>query len=393
MLIEQRPLSAITPYPDNPREIPEAAVQGVAESIRRYGFRQPIVVDTDGVIIVGHVRLLAAQQLGLETAPVHVADLTPDEARAYRLADNRSNENATWDDAGLLSELQALASVADNNLSELAAMTAFGERELQALLLASIDPEPDEVDPPEPRAKAGDLWTLGRHRLLCGDSSKADGVARLLNGETPRLMVTDPPYGVDYDASWRDETLAYAATRVGQVANDHTTDWSPALDAYQADVLYVWSPPSKSVQFGLHIQEAGNEIRAQLIWRKQKIVLSRGHYNWIHELCWYAVRKGATAKWIGDLSQSTVWDITWDPNVGMDMGGHSTQKPVECMERPIRNHKGDVYDPFVGSGTTIIAAERQGRACYAMEIEPRYVDMAVVRWEDLTGETAVLETS
>ena len=152
MLIEQRPLADVTPYPDNPREIPPPAIKAVAESIRRYGFRQPIVVDTEGMVIVGHVRLLAAKQLGLETAPVHVADLTADEARAYRLADNRSNENATWDDAGLLSELQALASVADNDLSELASMTAFGERELRALLLAEIDPEPDPVDPPEPRA-------------------------------------------------------------------------------------------------------------------------------------------------------------------------------------------------------------------------------------------------
>lgn len=396
MLIEQRPLSAITPYPDNPREIPEAAVQGVAESIRRYGFRQPIVVDTDGVIIVGHVRLLAAQQLGLETAPVHVADLTPDEARAYRLADNRSNENATWDDAGLLSELQALASVADNDLSELAAMTAFGEHELQALLLAEIDPEPDEVDPPEPRAKLGDLWVLGRHRLLCGDSSKADDVAQLLNGEVPRLMVTDPPFGVQYDPEWRIAAVEEGRLSFGkpvrtdymEPSDDVDSDYAGVWGLSPATVGYIWQGHGALVPTAIALDDLGWERRGLLVWYKQSPVIARGPYAYQSEFCWYAVRKGQKAEWIGPKSQSQVWSIGWEGGTS-----HAAQKPVECMERPIRNHKGDVYDPFVGSGTTIIAAERQGRACYAMEIEPRYVDMAVVRWEDLTGETAVLETS
>ena len=219
---------------------------------------------------------------------------------------------------------------------------------------------------------------------MCGDSGDADDVAKVLDGGSPRLMVTDPPYGVDYDAAWREDISHAAGRRVGQVTHDDTTDWSPALAACQPDVLYVWSPGGDhSLEFGRQIQQAGYQIRAQLIWRKPSLVVSRGHYHWLHEPCWYAVRKGATAKWVGDRKQSTVWDITWDPNVGMEMGGHSTQKPVECMERPIRNHEGDVYDPFVGSGTTIIAAERQQRACYAIEIEP----IATWTWRSPAGKT------
>ena len=393
MNIEIRSIDSVTPYDKNPRKVPQKAIDAVANSLRLYGFRQPIVVDKDGVIIAGHTRRLGAQQLGMTEIPVHVADLSPEQARAYRLADNQTRELTDWDDDALAQELYELSQSSDEGLAQLAEMTAFDESALRKMIDA-VNP-PDEETPleaePEPRSERGQVWQLGKHRLMCGDSGVKEDVDRLLDGAEPRLMVTDPPYGVDYDASWRDESLSDATRRVGQVSGDHSTDWSPTLEAYRPAVVYVWSPPGDhQIAFANILMALEYQIRNQIVWRKQNHVISRGHYHWQHEPCWYAVRKGEQAGWIGDRSQTSVWDITWDKNVGMDQGGHSTQKPLECMERPIRNHEGDVYDPFVGSGTTIIAAERQGRACYAMELEPRYVDMAIARWEQYTSGTAVL---
>ena len=231
---------------------------------------------------------------------------------------------------------------------------------------------------------------------MCGDSSSEADVERLLDGAKPRLMVTDPPYGVEYDPDWRNRDLPgqFARARIDRPMGDDMPPehWASALDVFAPDVAYVWSPPGDhNIAFAVAIQQRGYTLRSSIIWRKQHLVVSRGHYHWQHEPCWYGVKRGSTAGWIGDRAQSTVWDIAnLNPMGSNDEAKttHSTQKPVECMERPIRNHEGDVYDPFVGSGTTSIAAERQGRACYAMEIEPRYVDMAVKRWEDYTGQKA-----
>ena len=271
----------------------------------------------------------------------------------------------------------------------------------------SLTPEPPGdpdavVEPPvEPVSKRGDVWTLGRHRLMCGDSTDADDVARLLDGATPWLMVTDPPYGVEYDPDWRNNSPGLDGqfgphskhhSRAGVVTNDNVAVRDGALELAPSVVAYVWSASLKILEAVRGLNAAGFELRTLLVWRKQHFAISRGHYHWQHELCWYGVRKGQPAKWIGGRRQSTIWDIqTSMGNIGpqVDFTDHSTVKPVECMERPIRNHEGDVYDPFVGSGTTIIAAERQGRACYAMEIEPRYVDTAIARWEQYTGGKAV----
>ena len=257
---------------------------------------------------------------------------------------------------------------------------------------------PDEqplTEEPEPRAQRGQVWQLGRHRLMCGDSTSAEDVARLLDGAKPQLMVTDPPYGVEYDPRWRgsDINSPGSVAREGTFSNDDSAEWATVLSLSPSDVAYLWSASLHVSTVQRSIIDAGYEPRCLLIWRKQKIAPSRGHYHWQHEVCWYGVRTGATAKWIGDRKQSTIWDIDNLNHLGGDddaIVDHSTQKPLECMERPIRNHEGDVYDPFVGSGTTVIAAERQGRACFAMEIEPRYVDMAVARWEQYTGEKAEL---
>ena len=263
--------------------------------------------------------------------------------------------------------------------------------------------DPDDVpEPPaEPISKRGDVWLLGNHRLMCGDSSDEADVNRLLAGAKPRLMVTDPPYGVNYEPEWRG-----TARRTGKVVNDDSTDWSGVFQGYgEITIAYVWCPPGDyQIVFANILMAANFHIRNQIIWRKQMATFSRGHYHWQHEPCWYAVREGASAEWVGDRKQSSVWDINrvvgWfkgaevDKTAVTDNGvAHSTQKPVECMERPIRNHEGNIFDPFVGSGTTIIAAERQNRTCYAMEISEAYTDAAKARWENYTGQKAILEPS
>ncbi|MEX0789893.1 MAG: DNA methyltransferase, partial [Actinomycetota bacterium] len=252
---------------------------------------------------------------------------------------------------------------------------------------------PDAV-PPLPavaKTRLGDLWILGSHRLLCGDATNRADVERLLAGARPLLTVTDPPYGVGYDPAWRERAanegrLAYTARRTGQVPNDDRADWRAAWDLCPSDVLYCWHAGLHSAAAQEGLEAAGFRTRAQIIWTKPHFPISRGHYHWRHEPCWYAVRKGASTHWCGDRKQTTVWEMALDPNVS---GGHSTQKPVQAMERPIRNHDApSVYDPFLGSGTTLVACERAGRQFFGMEIDPRYLDVSVARWERFTGETA-----
>ncbi len=235
----------------------------------------------------------------------------------------------------------------------------------------------------------GKLILKSQHRLMCGDSTKAEDVAKLLAGATPHLMVTDPPYGVEYDADWRNHTgMARSARAIGKVENDDRCDWSEAWGLYGGDVAYVWHADNKANTVADSLIACGFDIRAQIIWAKSNMVISRGHYHPKHEPCWYAVKKGGTGHWHGDRKQTTLWEIDKPQK---SETGHSTQKPVECMKRPIENNSkpGDsVYEPFSGSGTTIIAAEMTGRKCLAMEISPAYVDLAVMRWEQFTGKSA-----
>jgi DNA modification methylase len=251
--------------------------------------------------------------------------------------------------------------------------------------------DPDDVPPLPEKAvtQLGDLLILGEHRLLCGDSTKAEDVGRLLDGAVPFLMVTDPPYGVEYDPAWRHRSGLNNSERVGKVSNDDRVDWTDAYRLFPGHVAYVWHAGRFAADLTLNLRDAGFEVRTQIIWRKSRFAIGRGHYHWQHEPAWYAVREGGSAKWCGDRTQSTVWDID-----GKDQDAetrHGTQKPVEAMARPVRNHGGkgdDVYDPFLGSGTTVIAAEQLGRRCFAMEVSPQYCDVAVQRWENFTGKKA-----
>jgi DNA modification methylase len=395
--IEQWPLDRLLPYAANARTHPDEQVAQIAGSIAEFGFNVPCLVDERGVLVAGHGRLLAAQRLGLSQVPVIRLDhLTDAQARAYRIADNQIALNSGWDDALLSAEVARLKE--DGVDLEL---LGFPEDELDRLL-AGLDGEKggneDEdlvPEPPEtPISRPGDLWILGRHRLLCGDATRASDVARLLGDVRPHLMVTDPPYGVDYDPSWRNEAGVSATTRTGRVSNDDRADWREAWALFPGDVAYVWHAGVHARTVAESLDASGFPIRSQIIWSKSRFVLGRGDYHWQHEPCFYAVRKGATGHWQGARDQSTVWMI----GGGGDEDAatvHGTQKPVECMRRPMVNNseRGDaVYEPFAGSGTTIIAAESIERRCFAMEIDPRYCDVIIERWQSFTGSKAQLET-
>jgi DNA modification methylase len=395
MDITTLPIEKLIPYARNPRRN-ERAIATVAASLKEFGFRQPIVVDEAMVILAGHTRLEAARQLGLKTVPVHVArGLTPAQARAYRLLDNRSSENAEWDEALLGLELDDLQ-LEGFDLS----LTGFDDVELDRLLrgqdgTGARDDEDDVPETPEhPITRRGDLWVLGSHRLLCGDSTVATDVERVLGGVMPLLMVTDPPYGVKYDPSWRNRAGAASTRRTGKVLNDDRADWRKAWALFPGEVAYVWHGALHATTVAESLEVAGFAIRSQIIWAKERLVLSRGDYHWQHEPCWYAVKQAGKGHWAGDRKQTTLWQISSRDQDAETV--HGTQKPVEAMRRPILNNSSAgqaVYDPFIGSGTTLIAAETTGRVCFGIELNPAYVAVAVERWQRFTGQVAVLDAT
>ncbi|WP_211286095.1 site-specific DNA-methyltransferase [Roseovarius confluentis] len=387
--IRQCPVEDLVPYANNARTHSDAQIALIAGSIREFGFNNPVLVDGANGIIVGHGRLEAAHRLGLKEVPViELGHLSDAQKRAYILADNRLAERAGWDRELLALELGDLSELGVD-LSDL----GFEGAELDALLdRGAADPREEETPEPPvtPVSRSGDLWRLGNHRLLCGDATSKSDVARLLEGVVPHLMVTDPPYGVAYDPAWRNETGATRTKRTGRVANDDRADWREAWALFPGDVAYVWHGALHAGTVAESLVASGFEIRSQIIWAKERLVLSRGHYHWQHEPAWYCVR--GKGHWSGDRKQSTLWEI---PNRDQDAQTiHGTQKPVECMRRPMLNNSSPgqaVYEPFSGSGTSLIAAETCGRVCHAMELDPAYVDVAVRRWESFTGETATLE--
>jgi DNA modification methylase len=409
--VEQWPINRPKPYPKNARRWTAAAVDKVASSIREYGFRQPIVVDADDVIIIGHLRLAAAKKLRLKEVPVHVArDLTPAQIRGLRLADNRTNQEASWDEELLASEIADL-----NNMDFDLGLTGFDVDELDALLRDPMDDEKANQAPPLPEiatARSGDVWLCGDHRILCGDATIADAVARLLGDRKPKLMVTDPPYGVELDSEWRDRAginkhgpaeASYMKRRSEghtqtTISGDTICDWSPAFELLPSlEVAYLWHASRFTSDVLRGLLRIGFIHHQQIIWRKTQAALTRTHYWFQHEPCWYVRKKNAP--WYGQPGKNTtIWDAA---SPKMIMGGseeekfdHPTQKPVELMRRPILNHtkRGElVYDPFLGSGTTLAAAELTERACCGMELDPKYVDVVILRWQGLTGKLATLE--
>lgn len=393
----RKSVAELIPYARNARTHSEAQVAQIAASIREWGWTNPVLIDETGGIIAGHGRILAARKLKIEDVPCIVATgWSEAQKRAYILADNQLAMNAGWDMDLLKVEIGDLK---DEGFD--LGLMGFDGAFLDTLM---ADPgtegltDPDEV--PEvsqfPVSATGDVWVLGRHRLLCGDSTVATDVDKVLQGVRPLLMVTDPPYGVEYDADWRNHANLGDGARpngraVGTVRNDDKADWTETWALFPGDVAYIWHAGIHAGTVATSIQTAGFELRGQIIWAKQQFAIGRGHYHWMHEPCWYAVRKGGTAHWAGDRKQTTLWQID---KPRKSETGHSTQKPVECMKRPIENNSTPgqaVYEPFSGSGTTIIAAEMTGRQCFAIELAPEYVDVAVKRWQAFTGRDATLD--
>ena len=400
MKVVERPTETLVPYENNPRQNDDA-VAAVAASIREFGFRSPIVVDGDNVIVCGHTRWKAAQQLGIAKVPVHVArDLTPDQIRAYRIADNKTGELAEWDMDLLQVEIAALRG-ADFDLDSL----GFDMSDIEAMLAPrKVEGLTDADDSPEPPAKddavtrPGDLWLLGSHRLLCGDSTSAADVERLMDGDKASLVATDPPYLVDY---------------TGERPNDSGKDWSKdyrevdIVDAEQffrgvfTQVVEVVAPHAAIYCWHAHkrcgvIQRVWSDLgildHQSIVWVKPTPVFGRVFWHFRHEPCMMGWVQGSMPEHDADHSANSVWELDWEGKARVVGNEHPTQKPIEIFARPMRKHTrpGDVcYEPFSGSGSQIIAGEREGRRVYAMEISPVFVDVAVRRWEQFTGQRAV----
>ncbi len=399
----------------NPRKMTPEDRKGLRDSLLRFGFVDPAIVnmhpDRRNIIIGGHQRITVWKELGHDTVPCVELSLSRDRERELNLRLNRNT--GRWD-YELLGKNFGRDELED---------VGFDEAELE---MAGFDDEPEvptDADPEADRAeelnekwkvKPGDMFRIGTHRLICGDSTNAETVGRVQGGMPPPLMmVTDQPYGVKYDASWR-KTLGNSPNMAtGKVLNDDRVDWQAAYELSRAQVAYVWHAGLYVAEVGRGLTDAGFSLRAQIIWVKSHFVLSRGDYHWGHETCLYAVRKGAPGKFCGGRAQSTKWaDIPallpapdtlyavrvdaetvycfpsscstiWDfGNDDMVDGGHSTQKPLECMARPIRNHGADgdvVYEPFAGTGTTMVAAQNLGRVCLAVELNPAYCAVILER--------------
>ena len=435
LTVEEVAIDDLRPDPANPRRISEDELDALERSLRQFGFVSPVLARReDRTVIGGHQRLVAARRLGFTTVPVTWLDIGVEQARLLGLALNKIS--GSWDDALLARLLADLQATPDVDLT----LSGFGEDEVKDLLRSleirekrehvesfDIDEALEEARR-APRTKPGDLWVLGDHRLLCGDATSAADVARLLDGAEPKLLTTDPPYGVSLDGSWRDgvynalgpaektymrvdgqanaddATQAPGGRRGRTTGHRHTTlsgdtrvDWSEAFALVPSlQVGYVWHAGVHAAEVAAGLERIGFEIVAQVIWDKGLFAMGRSWYHWSHEPCWVVRKKGAKVPFRGSRDQATIWRV---PSPKMIMGGsaeprldHPTQKALVLFETPIRNHlrAGEgLYEPFCGSGTALIAAERTGARCSAMEIDPLYVEVALARWERFSGQAAV----
>lgn len=402
MQIEMRAIELLQNYEFNARTHSDAQISELMRAITEFGFLDPIEITPDNVIISGHGRIEAARRLGFKEVPcIPHKGLSESQRKAYVLAANRIAQNAGWDNTLLQHEFAGLLEAADIDLT----LTGFSQDEIDALLNPEVELTLDDTidsvaaEGAQTICKRGDVWLLDKHRLMCGDSTCADDVQKLCADVKPNLMVTDPPYGVNYAPEWR-EGIDGKKRQTGKVLNDDRADWTDAYSLFTGNVAYVWHSGSKSYIFAQNLMDCGFEIVSQIIWAKQHFVLSRGDYHPKHEPCFYAVRKGAKHSWCGKRDQSTVWEIANNNPFGNrdmeDKVGHGTQKPLECMSRPIENNSkpGEwVYDPFGGSGTTLIACEKLGRKCVMMELDERYCDVIIKRWQKATNKKAVCENT
>lgn len=399
-------LNSLVENPRNPNKHPERQVEILAKIIKAQGWRSPIVVSKrSGFVVKGHGRMAAARLLKLEQVPIDDQAYKNEASEwADLIADNRIAEYSEFD-AKSLEELMAEVQSGELDL-ELTGFEIPDAMDILGIVTETVDDTTnaealvDDAEKLEKQwgTKTGQIWELGKHRLICGDSTNQKHVAALLDGAKPNLMVTDPPYGVSYDPAWRDEVdgVEKSSRSIGKVENDDQADWTETWQLFPGDICYVWHSGRHAGVVQQSLETASFNIRSQIIWAKQHFVFGRGDYHWQHEACWYAVRKKGA--WGGDRKQSTLWEIANASATGGEkddkLSGHGTQKPVECMARPMRNTKvRQVYEPFCGSGTTIIAAEQLNKVCYAVEILPKYVAVILQRYMDLTDkEPKLLKT-
>ena len=384
MKIENADINSIQPYINNPRKLKDSAIDKVAMSIKEYGFRQPIVVDANRIIVVGHTRYRASKKLGLKEVPITIADnLTPEQINAYRIADNRTNEEAEWNIDLLKTEMKELE-LADFNLD----LTGFDEDQLNNFLFEEQEGLTDEDEvpeaPEEPITKIGDIWKLGNHRLMCGDSVDYEDVHKLMNNKIADLVNTDPPYGVNYQSNMRTKSEKFDVIK----NDDKILDITPMIDKFSKGWVFIWTT-WKVIDKWLDNTKSFGFPTNMVVWHKggggigdlkktfstdyeMALVFNRGA-----ELC---------GKRIG-----SVWKLQKDKAIKYK---HPTQKPVELSVEAIdktTNPKSIVMDLFLGSGSTLIACEKMDRICYGMELDPKYCDVIVKRWEQFTGKKAELE--
>jgi ParB-like chromosome segregation protein Spo0J len=409
LAVEYRPLDSLVPYARNARTHTDAQVAEIAGSIREFGFTNPVLIGDDGTLIAGHGRVLAARKVGMETVPAIVlSGLSETQRRALVLADNRIAMNAGWDEELLALELSDLQEAGFD-----LGLTGFEDGELDRLL--AYDPEGDGNDgdggvapvvipepPRNPASRLGDLWLLGDHRLLCGDATSHDDVHRLMNGERAVLFATDPPYLVDYDGSNhptrnKDWSQSYGTTW------DDSSQGAELYDGFIAAAIaeaitedaawYCWHASRRQAMLEACWEKAGAFVHQQIIWVKDRGVLTRSHYLWKHEPCLMGWRRPNRPPKIADETLASTWEM---PSFARDeRPDHPTPKPLDAFAIPMRQHVargGLCYEPFSGSGSQIMAGEANGRRVYAMEIGLAYVDVAIERWQAETGKDAILDS-
>ena len=398
MKIEIADINSIKPYENNPRKLSDKAIETVAMSLKEYGFRQPIVVDKDRIIVVGHTRFRASKKLGFKEVPITIADnLTPEQINAYRIADNRTSEESEWDNELLKMELKEL-DLKDFNLE----LTGFNEDQLNSLLFEEKQGLTDEDAVPEtpedPITKLGDIWKLGNHRVMCGDSTLINNFDKLCT-EQADMIFTDPPYGMSYGGG-----RAAGSTQKGALVKAHgmiknddlrddalislvrdslTTSLIKAKQGCSAYICFTWRTYN---EFYKAITDAGYKIKNCVVWDKKSIGLGQSHYRPQHEFIFYCGEQ-----WYGDKAQSDVWQMS---RGATSKYVHPTQKPVELICKAVENSSKNedvIIDCFGGSGSTVIACEKLNRKARVMELDPKYCDVIVKRWEQFTGLKAELE--
>ena len=385
MEIRSVKIKEIKPYDRNAKKHDDTQINNVAESIRQFGFVQPIVIDSNGVIVIGHCRFEAAKRLKYAEVPcIMVDDLTPEQVDALRIVDNKTNESP-WDIDLLTKELQ------DMDLSMFDFEWDFIEDPTESAEITEDEaPEVDKTN--APISKFGQIWKLGRHRLMCGDSTSEENVKALLGGAKADLLLTDPPYAVDYTGKTKDALKIQNDAKTDEEMIEFLSSAFRAADSVMKPgaVFYIWYAGTKERAFDKACQLTGWEVRQILIWAKNTMVMGRQDYQWKHEPCIYGWKGGAGHLWASDRKQTTI--LEFDRPIANKE--HPTMKPIALFDYQIQNNTkgGDiVLDLFGGSGTTIMACEQNGRNACVMEYDPKYVDVIIKRWENFTGEKAVLE--